>query len=326
MNNIQVSKEEFAKISKRLCKQLKSQSLEEMSLSKTQEQLALAFGFRNYNGINNFFTKSEEKYSSSNKILEKSIQTKRLISQNLNEEQFILILKEFIDTKEMWGIKAVGLIESIIPALIYMREQKEIILDFLCIKEYLIFDNILKLYKTRRDFPNEIRYLLRDYLFSLPSFNDNAPLVEGVPKQNNTVLEQHGYLQMQFHTILLSLIKIDKQNIVILPQNVVSKFTSINNYQGYSSIMIQKDISQITKQWENWENSNFLNEEIVNLIMANKSKLERKDLFIHDLIQLSFNYMNEKKRHQLFNIIFEFINNLTLTKQYSSEVIAIFDK
>ena len=322
MNNIQVSKEDFAKIGKRLCKQLKTHSSEELSLSETQEQLALAFGFRNYNGINTFFTKEEVECEKINKnfSIKTKISNERVVSKNLNEEQFILILKEFIDKRDMWGMKAVGLIESIIPALIYMREQKEIILDFLAIKEYLIFDNIIKLYKTRIDFPNEIKYFLRDYLFSLPGFQENAP------KQNNTVLEQHGYLQMQFHSILLSLIKIDKQNIIILSENILNKFTSINNYQNYSSIMIRPDIIEITKQWENWENSNFLNEEIVNLIMANKSKLKRKNLFIHDLIQLSFNYMDEKKRHNLFNIIFEFINNLTLTKKYSSEVIAIFDK
>ena len=321
MNIIQVSKEDFAKISKRLSKQFKSTQSETLSLSKTQEQLAIAFGFRNYNSINTFFTKEDKGQKILNHV-EKKISTERVISHDLNEEQFILIFKNFVYKNKIdgWTTKAITLIEAIIPALIYMREQKEIILDFVAIKNYLIFDNVFNLYKARRDFPTEIRHLLRDYLFSLPSFQESAP------KQNDTVLEHHGYLQMQFQSALHSLIKIDKQIIPILPQAIVSLFTSTDKHHSYRMAMVRPEIKIITEQWEGWENSNFLSEQIVNLILANKIALQGKSLFLHDLIQLSFNYMNEKKRYDLFDLLSDFINNLSLTKRYSSEVIAIFDK
>lgn len=100
---------------------------------------------------------------------------------------------------DMWKGRAISLISAIMMALVYMRDQKEILLDVEAIREYLILDNIIKLYKTRRDFPNHIRAALRAYLVSLPGFQESAP------KQNDTVMEQHGYLQMQFTKILGSL-------------------------------------------------------------------------------------------------------------------------
>ncbi len=100
---------------------------------------------------------------------------------------------------DMWKGRAISLISAMMMALTYMRDQKDILLDVDIIREYLILDNIIKLYKQRKDFPNHIRAALKGYLVSLPGFQENAP------KQNDTVAEQHGYLQMQFTKILGSL-------------------------------------------------------------------------------------------------------------------------
>ena len=100
---------------------------------------------------------------------------------------------------DMWKGRAISLISALMMALTYMRDQREILLDVDAIREHLILDNIIKLYKTRRDFPKHIREALRAYLLSIPGFQESAP------KQNDTVLEQHGYLQMQFTKLLGSL-------------------------------------------------------------------------------------------------------------------------
>jgi intracellular multiplication protein IcmO len=98
----------------------------------------------------------------------------------------------------MWKGRAISLVSAIMMALVYLREQKEILLDVDVIREYLILDNIIKLYK-RRDLPTHIRQALKAYLVSLPGFQESAP------KQGETTLEQHGYLQMQFTKLLGSL-------------------------------------------------------------------------------------------------------------------------
>lgn len=52
-------------------------------------------------------------------------------------------------------------------------------------KELLSLDNIIKFYKTRRDFPTHIRQSLKNYLDSLKGYSESAP------KQNDDVLAQH---------------------------------------------------------------------------------------------------------------------------------------
>lgn len=99
----------------------------------------------------------------------------------------------------MWKGRAVSLISAIMMSLTFMRDKKEILLDVDVIREYLLLDNIIKLYKTRRDLPKNAREALRAYLTSLPGFQENAP------KQTDTAVEQHGYLQMQFTRLLGSL-------------------------------------------------------------------------------------------------------------------------
>jgi len=49
------------------------------------------------------------------------------------------------------------------------REDKELLFD------YLAFENFIRLYKTRRDFPQHIRNRLRLYLKELPLFEEHAP-------------------------------------------------------------------------------------------------------------------------------------------------------
>lgn len=99
---------------------------------------------------------------------------------------------------DMWKGRAISLISAIMMALVYMRDNGEILLDVDIIREYLILETIIKM-NARSDFPPHIKAALRGYLVSLPGFQD------GAPKQNDTVMEQHGYLQMQFTKLLGSL-------------------------------------------------------------------------------------------------------------------------
>ena len=98
----------------------------------------------------------------------------------------------------MWKGRAISLISSIMMALVNMRENREILLDVDLIRDYLILENILKLSK-RRDLPPHVNQSIKAYLSSLPGFQPNAQ------KQSETVMDQHGYLQMQFTKILGSL-------------------------------------------------------------------------------------------------------------------------
>ena len=112
--------------------------------------------------------------------------------------EMVVSLMEDGGSDGMWKGRAISLIGAIMMALCTMRDNKEILLDVDQIRQHLLLDKIIGLSK-RRDLPPHVLKALKAYLQSLPGF------VEGQTKQSETVLDQHGYLQMQFTKVLGSL-------------------------------------------------------------------------------------------------------------------------
>ena len=92
--------------------------------------------------------------------------------------------------------RAISLISALFMALVYLRDKEDLLLNADTIRHYLNFNHFLDLYRTRPDLPQNVQLALRAYLTSLPQFDDSKKF------QPDTVLEQHGYLQMQFYKIL----------------------------------------------------------------------------------------------------------------------------
>ena len=97
----------------------------------------------------------------------------------------------------LWKGRAVAMLSGIMFALVYMRETEGLLLDVDKLRDYLILENIQKL-AARSDLPPAVIRSLRAYLVSLPGYADG-------PKQSETTMDQHGFLQMQFTRILSSL-------------------------------------------------------------------------------------------------------------------------
>lgn len=102
----------------------------------------------------------------------------------------------------MWKGRAITLISGVMMALVYMRENEGLLLDVDEIRNYLILENIQKLAERTRALPAHILQSIRAYLRSLPGYQENLPKGKA---QSETVMDQHGYLQMQFTRILGSL-------------------------------------------------------------------------------------------------------------------------
>lgn len=99
------------------------------------------------------------------------------------------------NTNDFWKGIAISLLSSVLMALVYMRDKKELILTFAVIRKFLELENILILSK-RQDFPNHIQKALKTYLHTTIMYKEESIV------QKDSVLEQHGYLQMQFVRIL----------------------------------------------------------------------------------------------------------------------------
>lgn len=102
------------------------------------------------------------------------------------------------DYDNMFKSKAVSLISTVMMVLTYFRDRDEILLDFEVIREYLIFNNLIKLYKRKNELnlPSHIISALNRYLFSIAGFQEYAI------KQDNKVIEQHDLLVIHLNKIL----------------------------------------------------------------------------------------------------------------------------
>lgn len=98
----------------------------------------------------------------------------------------------------MWKGRAISLISGIMMALVWLRDNKGLLLDVDQIRKFLVLEEIQTLSK-RKDMPPHIIEAIESYLVSLPGYNPKSP------KQSETVNDQHGYLHMQFTKILGSL-------------------------------------------------------------------------------------------------------------------------
>lgn len=203
-NHIIFNEESFKKTTKKLVNNInsiKENGSYEFKLSEIQEALAKALGFRNANGIQSYFSKDVE-------ILEKK--SKDFLNNWDSENIQLLFVYLMSSTQDdMWKGRALLLLQAIINALCFLRDKNEIILSTQIMTEYIVLENIVTLY-NRKDFPIYIKEKLRSYLRSLPGFR------EGEKRQSETVMEQHGYLQMQLLAPLEQLEKIELHDPIII--------------------------------------------------------------------------------------------------------------
>lgn len=113
----------------------------------------------------------------------------------------------------MWKERAVSLVGSLMPAMTWMRDKRDMPLAIGTIRDYLNLNNIIKLSRDE-DLPEDIRISLKSYLDTLPGYVDDAFDDEGKEKpagpdqpayDTTTPRQQHGYLSMQFTRALQSL-------------------------------------------------------------------------------------------------------------------------
>lgn len=132
----------------------------------------------------------------------------------------------------MWKGRAISLIAGVVSTLVYLRDHEGLRVGVEAIRDHLNFEKIHHLCKNL-DVPSYILQPLKSYLYSLPGYQSNAI------KQSETVMEQHGYLQMQF-TRVFSLL--DERSKNILDHQRV-------NLSFDSHVDIASSIVHVVKAW-----------------------------------------------------------------------------
>jgi len=99
----------------------------------------------------------------------------------------------------MWKGRAVAMFTGLLQALVWLRDQEGLKLDVGVVRDHLGLKAIIGLASgaSAPGLPEHIRLSVSNYLTSLPGYNP-----ERGERQPQVVLEQHGYLEMQFTKIL----------------------------------------------------------------------------------------------------------------------------
>lgn len=279
-NYIKVDSIEFRKTAKKLHTDLKKQiDIPTITLSQTQESLAKALGFRNHDAIYQFFNKNTNSLASYKS------------GSFLNEWEEDDIVKLIISllspgVANVFRDRAISLIKAVIKALIFMRDIKEIQFGIDAINKYLIADNLIQLYKVRRDFPPAIKMALKNYLFSTPGFRLEDTI------QNDTFQDQHGYLQMQFTSILTTLSNIEQCDpIIFSPRWYHAKYsyTSLENPLGSLSISgvtgsgMNTTLASLSKNKKSKKEITSEHKKIINILTELDSMFEKEEDEIEEI-------------------------------------------
>lgn len=322
-NSISIDEAKFLKTSKKLLQHLTDEYSLNIKLSQIQEALSQSLGYRNLHSLQQVFVGNVDNHSLS---LIDSI-PKPDIFDKIELDQAIQIIYNLMDVKsggDMWRGRAISLISIIMKTLMYMQKEKEIILDSDIVREYLILDNIIKLYKTRRDFPNDIKQGLKSYLTSLPGFQEGAPI------QNETVREQHGYLQMQFFPVLNMLKKIEENNFIIADKKwfyleKISRVVSASAGYG-SSNHVEKETSDVLSIVPALKHLDFLDDswlgmpEYESLVSSLFKKNSLEELRVSDLLVYATTIISPAKRSSLYLVLNSILDNYSIASSISQKI------
>ena len=125
----------------------------------------------------------------------------------------VSLMPEAEGDNAMWKERAVSLISSLMPALVWKRDKQDVPLSVSTIRDYLNLHRIIQLSRDEA-LPKDFRESIKGYLNTLPgyvdeAFDDNGKEKPMGPDQpmvdTTTVRQQHGYLTMQFTRALQSL-------------------------------------------------------------------------------------------------------------------------
>lgn len=224
------------------------------------------------------------------------------IIKNINHEKYTILKNRIKNLENKINNNPINIILKEITKFQY--ENKEITDNFIDYLSYTTVDGLIKIYKTRRDFPDYIR---REIFLFLQSIG----FVESYPKQSDDVIEKYRNI---FNILINEYKKNTFKDNIKFNQHFEQYFKSLNNKE----LKIIFDIMEVIIEENNY--SNYFDSSIIddeknsNIKKDNVDDLNNQlNLFSNESIAKFYkNYSNSKNE-----IIKEFINNLTQHKNKS---------
>lgn len=309
--SISIDDTKFSKASKKLLSQINEIVPEnnKLKLTQIQEILSKSLGYRNFHDLNKFLSETKNDEILINKTTLENINNESGESflKSLSSAQILKIISSLISSTNtenlFWINRALNLMETVLLVLNYLRDQKEIEMSIEIIKEYLNIDILLKLHK-RKDFPKEITTKIKNYLFILPGFEEN------VFKQQVSVLENHGYLNMQFIPILNKLELVENNNLIIADKS----WFIMNSTNSYLSL--KPSLLSI----ENIEDSWIYLEQYQEWIMDLNKKNKLNNVRVSDLLLYITTIMSIVKKDMMILMVRTLLDNYSIVSEINQEI------
>ncbi len=163
--------------------------------------LARRFGREDDLLVLNFMTGNQDLGAAGGKIMSNTLNPFSTGSSDSLTQMVVSLMDDAGGDGAMWKGRATAMLTGVMRALSFLRDEGKVDLNVGEIREFMSLKKIVDLgYNDDYQLPQPIRKSIKSYLTSLPGFQE-----EKGPKQAQTTLDQHGYLEMQFTKILGSL-------------------------------------------------------------------------------------------------------------------------
>jgi intracellular multiplication protein IcmO len=171
----------------------------DVSLYAKVYALARRFGREDDVLVINLMTSNTDVGAGGGKLLSNTLNPFTSGSSDSLTQMVVSLMDDVGGDGAMWKGRAVALFTGVMRGLVWKRNEGLIDLNIGIIRDYLNLSKIIELADKEKEphMPIDIRSSIDAYLSSLPGF-----VREKGPKQSQTTLDQHGFLQMQFTKIL----------------------------------------------------------------------------------------------------------------------------
>lgn len=351
-NTIELNLVSFNRMANNFSRELSQTLNTSISVYTTQELLAKSLGFIDHYKIKKFF-----EYGTECSYLPSALGDFSVQMTAKNQMQLLLALSDSGNVS--LHNRAHGFLNAVMAALEHMSNDKEIILDFDVIQEFSNLENIARLYKQRRDFPNPIRQQLKCYLDTIPGYKDN------LTRQECLAIEYHSSIKSYFYYAFNVISQWKKADPLII--NSQWYMAHYEDSESFSSVL-DENISVLADQFsvQDWRKkfteptmSNTEKDTIDNKIYCknNKNKAlksiglieainddyqtehswlldstyqelitylfrtkEFKSFYLSELFVFCFSILNQEKREKFLNFLVYLVKNYETTLQTSARL------
>lgn len=322
---IVVDKTKFAKISKKMMKQINLEYNLDLNLSKVQEILSHSFNYRNFNELQkSLSTPTTNSNASSEKTkkedLNHSLNFEYLFNNSSAGSLMVLFSIFLPPLNDFWSVRAEELVALVINFLVSTKEHSGNYITLDLIEKSLDLNELINLAKDEKYPQNE-----RDFLIHFLKRNVGGDFNINASKQSSSYQDQYGFLTMQTTPIFNFLSKVMKNDVVLLRKRWFTNDKKTVSEQPYNHAISRNDISDKNDLLDEIKNSYIYEDSWLSMsgfdsCIATFNKSNKKDYYVSDLLKQIIITINPDRSENLKNILVNLLRKYEQVESMSKNI------